>query len=215
MTVIGINGSPRKKWNTATLVTKALEGAESGGARTELIHLYDLSYKGCTSCFACKIVGGRSYGRCAMKDDLTPVLEKIDQADGLVLGSPIYFGAMSGEARSFVERLLFPSLVYTKVPSSLRSRRIRTGLIYTMNVPEEAASARGYDALFRGTEGSFRLFVGEAETLCAYDTYQFPDYSKVVMEFLDPAEKAARREQVFPEDCRKAYELGARIGSKG
>ncbi|XWX63056.1 flavodoxin family protein [Desulfitobacterium sp. AusDCA] len=51
MKVIAINGSPRKNKNTATLLNKALEGAE-----TELIHLYDLNYKGCVSCFACTYI---------------------------------------------------------------------------------------------------------------------------------------------------------------
>jgi len=55
MKVMAFNGSPRKKWNTATLLEKALEGASSKGAETELIHLYDLNYKGCISCFSCKM----------------------------------------------------------------------------------------------------------------------------------------------------------------
>lgn len=59
MKIIALNGSPRKKWNTATLLQKALEGAVSQGAITELIHLYDLNYKGCISCFACKTLGGK------------------------------------------------------------------------------------------------------------------------------------------------------------
>ena len=70
MKLIAFNGSPRKKWNTATLLEHALKGAKSEGAKTELIHLYDLDYKGCTSCFACKRIGGRVYGHCAIKDDL-------------------------------------------------------------------------------------------------------------------------------------------------
>jgi len=65
MKIIGINGSPRKAWNTAILLNKAMEGAASKGAETELIQLYDLNYKGCTSCFACKIKNGKSYGKCA------------------------------------------------------------------------------------------------------------------------------------------------------
>jgi multimeric flavodoxin WrbA len=52
--VIAFNGSPRKEWNTSTLLKQALEGAESEGAETELIHLYDLNFKGCESCFSCK-----------------------------------------------------------------------------------------------------------------------------------------------------------------
>ena len=75
--VYAINGSPRKNWNTATLLKHALEGAASQGAETELIHLYDLNFKGCTSCFSCKLKDGESFGKCAMKDGLTPVLEKL------------------------------------------------------------------------------------------------------------------------------------------
>ena len=96
VTVIAINGSPRKSWNTATLLEHALKGALSAGVKTELLHLYDLNYKGCTSCFSCKLKGGKSYGKCAMKDDLTPVLERIAGADAFILGSPVYIGTATG-----------------------------------------------------------------------------------------------------------------------
>ena len=108
MKAIGVNGSPRKKWNTAALLKKGLEGAASQGADTELIHLYDLNFRGCNSCFACKIIGGKSYGKCAVEDGLTPVLRKANEADVIILGSPIYYGSATGEMRSFMERLLFP-----------------------------------------------------------------------------------------------------------
>jgi multimeric flavodoxin WrbA len=215
MTIIGINGSPRKNWNTGTLLAKALEGAASKGARTELIHLYDLSFKGCTSCFACKSIAGPSSGRCAYKDELSPLLKKIEaEADAIIVGSPIYFGNMTGETRSFMERLLFASLVYSNPPRCVFPRKIKSGLIYTMNVNEEMSAERGYQTLFRSTEDSFRRVFGSAETFCSYDTYQFPDYSKVVMEYMDPAKKAERRKTVFPEDCRKAFEFGCRLASK-
>ena len=68
MKIMAFNGSPRKEWNTATLLKKALEGASSQGAKTELIHLYDLKYKGCISCFACKEKGGKGYGKCVVRD---------------------------------------------------------------------------------------------------------------------------------------------------
>jgi multimeric flavodoxin WrbA len=86
MKVMAVNGSPRKTWNTATMLRKALKGAASQGAETELIHLYDLKFTGCTSCFACKIRGGKSYGRCAVKDGLAPILKKVKEADVLILG---------------------------------------------------------------------------------------------------------------------------------
>ena len=74
MKVMAVNGSPRKCWNTALLLESALEGAASYGAETELVHLYDLDYRGCSSCFACKLKQGESLGRCAQTDDLAPIL---------------------------------------------------------------------------------------------------------------------------------------------
>ena len=86
MYIIAINGSPRKNGNTAALLNKALEGASSQGATTEMINLYDLNFKGCVSCFACKLKDGKSYGKCADKDELTPVLDKIESADAVISG---------------------------------------------------------------------------------------------------------------------------------
>src|SRR5450759_2655393 len=90
MKVLTINGSPRKKWNKATLLNKAIEGAASLGAETELIHLYDLDFKGCRGCYSCKLIDGKSYGRCDAKDDLTPILKDVEEVDAIILGSPIY-----------------------------------------------------------------------------------------------------------------------------
>ncbi|HLA80370.1 MAG TPA: flavodoxin family protein, partial [Thermoleophilia bacterium] len=112
MNVIAVNGSPRKDWNTGILLKSALEGAESVGAQTKLVHLYDLSYKGCTSCFSCKRKGNTCNGLCVMRDDLRDVLAEVLGCDALVLGSPIYFGDVTGETRSFLERLLFPNISY-------------------------------------------------------------------------------------------------------
>jgi len=214
MKVMALNGSPRKKWNTATLLEKALEGAASQGAETELLHLYDLNFKGCISCFACKAKGGRSYGRCAVKDDLTPVFRNIEKADAIILGSPIYFGTVSGEMRSFMERLLFPYLTYTDPPQSLFPREIKTGFIYTMNTTEEQMTERGYVQHFNLHEMVLRMIFGASEYMCSFDTYQFNDYSKVVSDRFDPDKKAQRRKEIFPKDCEKAFGMGTRFVSE-
>ena len=83
---------------------KSLCGAADQGAETELIHLYDLKYTGCTSCFACKIIGGKSYGKCAVNDDLLPVLRRIEEADALILGSPVFLALSPVKCAPF-ERL--------------------------------------------------------------------------------------------------------------
>jgi multimeric flavodoxin WrbA len=209
--VLAINGSPRKKWNTATLLEKALEGAASRGAETELIHLYDLDFKGCTSCFACKLKGGKSYGKCAMIDGLTPVLEKLADADAFLLGSPIYFGTVTGEMRSFMERLLFPYLVYTQPPGSLFGRKIPTAFIYSMNVSEQLMKEYCYPVHIGVNENFLHRTFGQAKSFCSYETLQFEDYDKIVFSYFDPEERRERHRTVFPEDCRKVFELGASL----
>ena len=211
MRVMAFNGSPRKEWNTATLLKKALEGASSQGAETELIHLYDLNYKGCISCFACKTKGGESYGRCAVKDDLTPVFKKVEEAGAIILGSPVYFGTVSGEMRSFMERLMFPYLIYTDPLKSLFPKKINTGLIFTMGATEELMKEFGFGQHLDLNEIFLRMIFGSSESLHCFDTYQFKDYSKVVAIRFDPEKKAKRRQEVFPKDCEKAFEMGVRF----
>ncbi|SDE29816.1 flavodoxin family protein [Sporomusa acidovorans] len=214
MNVLAINGSPRKNWNTAILLNKVLAGAASQGAQTELIHLYDLNFKGCRSCFACKVKNGKSYGKCALQDDLTPVLKKVEQADALILGSPIYFGNVTGEMRSFMERLAFPYLVYDANYSSLFTKKIPIGLIYTMNVSEERMKAAGYDNNLKAAEMALGRILGTAEPLFVNDTYQFDNYSKYVVTAFNEADKAQRRKEVFPLDCEKAFNMGVRFASQ-
>ena len=170
MKVIAFNGSPRKHWNTAMLLEKALEGANSQGAKTKLIHLYDLNYKGCISCFACKTKGGKSYGKCIVTDDLKPIFKKIESADALIFGSPIYLGNVTGEMRSFLERLVFQYLTYTDPPGSLFNRQIITGFIYTMGVTEEAMNQLGYSQFMTLISMFLTRTFGSSESLCCFDT---------------------------------------------
>lgn len=211
MKVIAINGSPRKKWNTATLLEKALEGAASQGAETELIHLYDLNFKGCTSCFACKLKDGISYGKCVLNDQLTPVLEKLKNADAVILGSPIYLGTSTGEMRSFMERFIFPLLVYSAENRSLFTRNIPVGYIYTMGSNEDTFGLMSIDKVIEINERVTSTIFGYSESLSSHDTYQFDDYSKYVASVFNPEKKAKRREEIFPLDCKKAFEMGSRF----
>ncbi len=211
MKILAFNGSPRKTWNTATLLSKALEGAASEGAETKLTHLYDLNFKGCVSCFSCKTKGGKSYGKCAVKDDLTPVLERVQGVNAVILGSPIYFGTVTGVMRSFMERFMYPYLTYTNPPQSLFPKKINTAFIYTMNRNEEQMKEMGWDRHLGLNEMVLRMLFGASESLFSFDTYQFEDYSKVVADAVDPAKKAQTRKEVFPLDCERAFEMGARF----
>jgi len=125
--------------------------------------------------------------------------------------SPIYLGTVTGEMRSFLERLLFPYLTYTDPIHSLFPKQIKTGFIYTMNITEEQLAEYGYITMFKTNENYLKMLFGSAESLMSFDTYQFNDYSKVVADRFDAEKKAERRAEIFPEDCRRAFEMGVRF----
>ena len=211
MKIIGINGSPRKIKNTYTLLENALEGANHNKAETEIIHLYDLNYRGCHSCFQCKLKNGHSYGKCVIKDDLKELFKKIEDSDGFILASPIYFRSVTGEMRSFLERLLFQYVAYTNPPHTLFEKSIKTAFIYTMNNSEEDMIRNGFATHLNVMEGYLKMIYGNFESLNSFDTYQFDDYSKYVADRFDPEKKKQIKESVFPIDCKKAFELGQRM----
>jgi multimeric flavodoxin WrbA len=216
MLVLAFNGSPRKNWNTATLLGQALEGAASRGAATRLVHLYDLGYAGCRSCFGCKTKGGPSYGKCAVRDDLTPILDQVLGADALLFGSPIYFWAVTGAMKSLLERLLFPFYRYAKDDDPVQTlfpRRIPTGFIYTMGAPEQRMRQFGYHRAIELNEMFLQRAFGPVESLVSCDTYQFEDYEKIDQTRFDVQAKRTRREQQFPLDCQNAFQLGVRLVS--
>ena len=210
--IYAVNGSPRKNGNTAQLLQKALEGAASVGAEVKLIQLADLNFSGCRSCFACKKLENPAPG-CVLKDDLTEILQELFQADGVIMGSPIYFGAESGLYRNFLERLFFPMLRYTNPPSSRAEKRIDFGFIYTMNVPENLMDEYGYNAYLQSQSQTPGLIFNSRNiyTLYACDTHQFDDYSKYECTLFDAGHKAEMRKTQFVSDLAKAFEMGRKL----
>lgn len=211
MKVIAINGSPRRGGNTAKLLQSALKGAETRGGEIELINLYEIEFKGCYSCFACKRKGSLCNGICAIQDGLRQVLEKILNCDVLLLGTPIYFGNVTGEMRSFLERLIFPSLSYNRGDRSVFQGKIVSAFFYTMNVTKEEMKAMNYEAIFKQNQVLLELFHGQSEIFISNDTYQFKDYSMYEASKFDEARKARVKAEQFPMDCQKAFELGSRL----
>lgn len=213
-TVIAINGSPRKKGNTSALLDAALQGAAETGAETEMIHLYDLDFKGCVSCFACKLRDGKSFGRCARRDGLTPVLERVLAARAVFIGSPIYFADVTGETRSFLERLAFPVCSYDDESFTYFPGRLNLGFIYTMNVDRETMKDEHYDMLFAWHFKFKELFGGRFEYISSNDTMQFDDYSLYAADMFDEDEKAAVKARQFPLDLERARSLGESLATE-
>jgi multimeric flavodoxin WrbA len=209
-----VNGGPRKNMNTAQMLQHAMQGAQDAGAEVELVHLYDLDYKGCRSCFACQLKNAKTDGVCAIRDGLRPLLEKAKEADVIVVGSPVYFSYPTGETRSFLERLVFPNFTYDYDAQGNRRRPIRekqTAMIFTMGTPEKLMADGDYPILLGTCEKQLRENFGHSETLYACDTYQFTDYSRYAVSIFDEKEKRRQHDEHFPIDLQNAYELGKRL----
>jgi multimeric flavodoxin WrbA len=212
--VVVINGGPRKKWNTARLLEKAAEGARSAGAQAELVHLFDLTFKGCVSCFACKLADGSGAGRCAQRDSLSPVLESLEGAQAVILGSPIYLSDVTGAARSFLERWIFINLAYDADRPAVLEKAPAVGMIYTMNVPEPVLETPIYSSLLLSHRHFLeRIGAPAVEQLASCDTLQFDDYSRYHAPLFDEASKRKGREERFPLELEKAFQMGARLAS--
>ena len=97
--IIGVIGSPRTGSNTEILIIKALESAEEVGAETDLINLGSAEIEPCIACEICK-----STGECAIYDDMQDITQKLGEADGLILGSPVYFGNVTSQMKIFMDR---------------------------------------------------------------------------------------------------------------
>jgi multimeric flavodoxin WrbA len=100
MKIIGFVGSPRKEGNTAWIVDRILEGAKEQGVETQSWYFSDLDIKPCQGCLGCRN-GDRG---CIINDDMQKLYDAIGDADTLVLGSPVYMGQMSAQAKIFTDR---------------------------------------------------------------------------------------------------------------
>ena len=211
MQVLAVNGSPRKTKNTASILKSMCKGAASGGAQTQLVHLYGLKYSGCVSCFKCKLVGGKSYGRCALRDELTPVLRAAHEADVVILGSPVYFFCETGMMRSFMERFMFQYFLYTTKKAPLSPRKKAAALVYTMNVKERDIAALGMDHPIAASKMFMELVFGGCELFICSDTKQMDDYSRYETDYFDTAAKDKRHAEIFPRELRRAFAFGAKL----
>ena len=205
--IIIIDGGPRKNMNTAKLLQRFAEGAKSTGSHVEVkaVRLYNLDYKGCMSCMACKLKGKAS-NICHFKDGLTPVLEEIAHADGLVLGSPIYFGEVTGQMRAFLERLSFPWLSYNDY-SLTAPKRMPVLLIETMNGTPDRNNSNSFGTM----EWCITTALGEPQRIVAYNTCQVAKYDNYELGGFSEDAKQAWRDTHWKEDQQKAFEAGKQM----
>lgn len=208
--IIAVNSGPRKGWNTDTLITEASRGAADAGAEIIRFDLFKLErYTGCISCFGCK--KEKNKGRCICKDGLTPVLDAIRESDGLIIGSPNYLSNVTASFRALYERLIFQNLTYNRENPCCNAHPVPVLLIMTSNAPDNM-----YTDLMNSYQQTLSSFVGPCDVLVSGETLQLKDYGKTDWPWtlFDPEARQKRHEEVFPLECKKAYELGAALAGK-
>ena len=209
MSIAAINASPRKNWNTAQIVRAAAEGA---GA--EVTDLYALEkFTGCISCFGCKTE--QHFGECICRDALTPVLEKIRHADGLIIGTPNYLGEASAAFRALYERLIFQYITYNLEQPSASKRQIPVLFIMTSNAGDAFYEPGGfYHALVENYRNTLSRFIGPTKVLIAGDTVQVRDYSRFNWTMFDGDAKQRRHDAVFADLLAEAAAAGREMAPK-
>ncbi len=208
--IVVVNAGPRKGWNTDILLSEAARGAEEAGAEIIRFDLFKLErYTGCISCFGCK--REKFKGHCICKDGLTPVLDAIRESEGLIIGSPNYLSNVTASFRALYERLIFQNLTYNLENPCCKEKDVPVLFIMTSN-----ASDTMYSDLLNSYQQTFSTFVGPCDVLVSGDTLQVADYGKLDWEWsmFNPEKKKERRETVFPEECKKAFEMGRKLAKR-
>lgn len=205
--IVAVNAGPRKGWNTDTLINEAIKGATSAGANVEKFDLFRLEkYTGCISCFGCK--REKNKGHCICRDGLTPVLDAIREADGLIIGSPNYLSELTASFRALYERLIFQNLTYNTENICCNQNVIPVLLLMTSNAPDDS-----YTSLIHNYQQTLNRFVGPTKVFVSGDTLQLKDYSKLDWEWsmFNPEAKKLRHENIFPKECQKVFDMGVAL----
>jgi multimeric flavodoxin WrbA len=143
MKVVGFVGSARNKGNTTSIVNEVLRGASEAGAETKTFNLNELGIRGCQACFKCQT----PEGKCVQTDGMAPLYEEIFNADAVVLGTPVFMFQITGQTKTFIDRLF--ALLYLKdgKPGAFRNkiRGKKAVTVYSQSQPETGAFASSFD----------------------------------------------------------------------
>ncbi|WP_321283822.1 flavodoxin family protein [uncultured Vibrio sp.] len=152
MNILLFNGSPRKRGNTDLLLERIEQTIHRSGVYVENINLAQRTINPCTGCGHCE-----TSGQCIFNDDMTPLYDKIDQANRIVIGSPIYFYGVTAQTKAFIDRC-----------QALWSRKYLLG-----EIKLDRDHRRGYMVSVAATDGG-KIFEGARLTVrYAFDAMEF------------------------------------------
>ena len=172
MKVLLINGSPRKNGNTFVALKEAADTLEKQGIETEIVQIGAKPIRGCIACGLC---AARGLGRCVFDDDLcNRVVEKLDGADALIVGSPVYYGQPNGSVLSLIQRMFYSagSKVQNKPAAAVCvcRRGGATAAFQTLNMPFQmmnmpVVSSQYWNIVYGRSEGEAALDTEGLQTM--------------------------------------------------
>ena len=178
MKVLAISGSPRKEGNSETVIRKIIENLE--GCESEFVRLNDLALKGCQACKYCRTKGDK----CIIKDDISDLLEKMKNADRIILGAPNYMGCVSGQLKILMDRMY-------SLKDSGRNSRLAEGkkavLVFSQGHSDKTAYAGCYSNVKKRIES---LNVEVTDTVVAHSV-EVPGEVKNKKDIMAKASEAA------------------------
>lgn len=199
MKTVVINASPKRKGINAQLMKSAVKGAESVGADVEYVDLYKLDFCGCMSCLICKKEGMESC-KCYWCDELSPLIDRILNADCLLIGAPIFFSEPTSHYRALIERLIFCIVSYD-VGNAFKGK-VNVGLLYNVNFSKEYFEESVRPNL-KQSEDILKMLNGKLEV------YSFENIVQRV--YGEGDEIVESKESQFACDLEAAFSIGAEL----
>ena len=184
--ILAIYGSPRRKGNTATLMDRAVEGALDGGGQVEKLVLRDLKMSPCLEIYGCL-----QAGECAIKDDFQMVRDKILQAQGLILASPVFFYSVSAHTKMLMDRfqsLWVKKYWVDKTPKDQQAKK-RKGLFISVGATK---GKKLFDGMLLSVKYFFDVLDMELWKALLYRQLDFQDDVLKHPEYLDEAFAAGK-----------------------
>jgi multimeric flavodoxin WrbA len=186
MKIACLLGSPRPDGNSSLIAKRLVKTAEGLGAETTTFVLNELSSMGCQGCYVCKT----KLDKCVLKDDMEKVLDTVQQADALVLASPVYYGDITSQLKCFVDRsfsYLKPDYITNPQPSRLAPGK-KMVFISTQGNPDE----KWFDDIFRRYEFFFKWYGYTEISLIRACGFGSSGVINITEDYLKKADEAAR-----------------------
>lgn len=188
MIVLGIYGSPRKGGNTDTLLERSLEGAQSQGATIKRIYVRNLKMNGCIECGGCD-----NTGKCVVEDDMQSVYPLLEEADIIIIASPVFFYGVTSQLKALIDRAqaMWSKRMLTKPPD--KRKQYESGKGYLI-----ASGATKGKNLFMGIELTAKYF---------YDALDMEYGGGLFFRGLEKRTDAKKSQEAM----RQAYEFGKKL----